>query len=79
MAGQGWPYHIKQFTKYKITLLTTLLAICHAPYFDCQIAKSWEGAAWGNMFVIHGEGEVEEDIIGQGGPFLYKQLTKKKL
>jgi len=24
--------------------------------------KPWEGAAWGNMFVIHGEGEVEEDI-----------------
>ena len=24
--------------------------------------KPWEGAAWGNMFVIHGEREVEEDI-----------------
>ncbi len=34
--------------------------------------KLWEGAAWGNMFVIHVEGEVEEDIIGQGGPFPHK-------
>jgi hypothetical protein len=24
--------------------------------------KPSEGAAWGNMFVIHGEEEVEEDI-----------------
>ena len=35
--------------------------------------KPWEGTAWGNAFVIHGEGEVVGDI--RSGTFISKYIV----